>query len=362
MSSMPDLPLPCAWAVEAAAWPLAFAQVREDPRLDMELARKLPPGATVVMIASGGDTAACLGRLPLTIHLVDMNPAQIALARMKWHLASGASSDEAAGLLGHMPMNPFERHRRLAALQEELELEDGIFGPPDRVAELGPDHCGRYEVTFAELRARLAPWREALDELLASPLPVADFDASPLAAALDETFAEVMSLQNLVRLFGLEATQNPRRPFGVHFAARTRETIGRIAPRSNPFLRQILAGDFHPAFRYDWLQASHVLPARPEWHHGKMNEVLESMRAGSADLVHLSNILDWLSPSEAQAMLHSSCRVLRPGGKVIIRQLNSTLEVPALESGLVWDAALGHAMERRDRSYFYPRIHVGSRP
>lgn len=362
MSSIPDLPPPDGWAVEAAAWPLAFAQVREDPRLDMELARKLPPGATVVMIASGGDTAACLGRLPLTIHLVDMNPAQIALARIKWQLASGSNPDVAAALLGHLPMNPFERHRGLAEIQEGLGLEDGIFGPADSVAEIGPDHCGRYEVVFAELRSRLAPWKDSLEELLTSTVAIEDFETTPFAAALDEAFSEVMSLQNLIRLFGAEATRNPRRSFSAHFAARTREIIGRKTPRSNPFLRQILAGNFQPAFRYDWLQAGHALLARPEWHHGKMNEVLGSMRAGSADLVHLSNILDWLSPSEAQATLQAACRVLRPGGKVIVRQLNSTLGIPALDSGFVWDGALGQAMERRDRSYFYPQIHVGSRP
>ena len=362
MSSMPDLPSPDPWATDAAAWPLAFAQVREDPRLDMELAKRLPPGATVVMIASGGDTAVCLGRLPLTIHLVDMNPAQLALAKMKWRLASGVSASEAAALLGHLPMSPFERHRALAELQETLALEEGVFGPPDRVAELGLDHCGRYEITFAELRSRLAPWQAALEELLASPVPVADFDASPLAGAMDGAFAEVMSLQNLVRLFGPEATRNPRRPFGDHFAARTREVIARASPRSNPFLRQIFAGDFHPAFRYDWLQAGHLIHALAEWHHGKMNELLASMRGESADLIHLSNILDWLSPAEAGATLHAARRVLKPGGKVIIRQLNSTLEIPALDAGLVWDTTLGRAMARRDRSYFYPEIHVGSRP
>lgn len=93
-----------------------------------------------------------------------------------------------------------------------------------------------------------------------------------------------------------------------------------------------------------------------------MKDVLDSMRAGSADLIHLSNILDWLSASEAEATLHAAQRVMKPGGKVIIRQLNSTLEIPTLDSGLRWDAELGAAMERRDRSYFYPQIHVGRRP
>ena len=355
MSSDPS----SAWATAAAKWPLAFAQVREDPRLDMELARKLAPGATVVMIASGGDTAACLGRLPLTIHGVDMNPAQLALSRVKWRLASEHSSDDAAAILGHLPMSPFAREDSLGAIFEALDLEADVFGPADRVAELGPDHCGRYELTFAELRSHLAPWKEAIDEVLASPVPLREFAGSPLAAALDEAFAETMSLTNLVKLFGQEATRNPRQPFAEHFATRTKEVIARMAPRSNPFLHQILGGNFHPAFRYDWLQAPHPLPAQAHWHHGKMIEVLDSLPEGSADMVHLSNILDWLSPEEARDTLLAARRVLKPGASLIIRQLNSTLDIPSLEVGILWDAALGRAMERRDRSYFYPQIHIG---
>jgi S-adenosylmethionine-diacylglycerol 3-amino-3-carboxypropyl transferase len=205
------------------------------------------------------------------------------------------------------------------------------------------------------------PWQAAIAEMLASPVPVVDFDAWPLAEALDAAFAEVMSLPNLVQLFGQEATRNPVRPFADHFAQRTREVIERLPPRSNPFLRQILAGDFDPSFRYDWLQEAQVLPARPHWHCGKMKELLESMPAGSAALVHLSNILDWLSREDGQATLLAARRVLKPGGNVIIRQLNSSLDIPALEAGLLWDAALGRAMERRDRSYFYPQIHIGTR-
>jgi len=362
MSTAVELPPPDAWAVEASSLPLAFAQVREDPRLDMELARKLPPGATVVMIASGGDTAVCLGRLPLRLHLVDMNPAQLALARLKWDLAGSVPADRAAELLGHLPMAPEQRRRALGEILERLALREDVFGPASMVATAGPDHCGRYEITFAELRARLAPWRAAVDGLLSSADPL---DAG-MGAAMDAAFAEVMSLQNLVCLFGHEATQNPRRSFGEHFAWRTRDLIGRPAPRSNPFLWQILAGRFHPDHHYDWLQiggpCGRPLVAEARWHTGKMKEMLDSLREESTDLIHLSNILDWLSPDEAQATLLAARRVLRPGGRVILRQLNSTLEITALDVGLNWDDRLGRAMEARDRSYFYPGIHIGSRP
>lgn len=359
---MSEVPPADVWAVEAAAWPLAFAQVREDPRLDMELARRLPEGERIVMIASGGDTAACLGRLPLEIHLVDMNPAQLALSRLKWRLASEVPSERAAALLGHLPMDSGERALGLEEWLGELGLEEDVFGPAGRVVELGPDHCGRYEITFAQLRSRLLPWQELIGEMLASPVPVVAFDHWPLGEALDAAFAEVMSLANLAQLFGQEATRNPLRPFAEHFAARTREIVSRQPPQTNPFLRQILAGDFYPGFRYDWLQGPHALLARPLWHHGKMKDLLGSMPAESAALVHLSNILDWLSPEDGQATLLAARRVLKPGGRVIIRQLNSSLEIPALDAGLCWDVALGRAMERRDRSYFYPQIHVGTRP
>lgn len=353
---------PDAWAVAAARMPLAFAQVREDPRLDMELASKLPPGATVAMIASGGETAACLGRLPLRLHLVDMNPAQIALARLKWQLAGEGNASAAAGLLGHAPLPPAERWRLLGERLAGMGLAADIFGPEEVVAAVGPDHAGRYEFTFAALRERLAPWVSLLDESLRSELPM-DLEGSPLGDAMDAAFADVMKLENLVCFFGEGATRNPRMPFSQHFAERTHGAFRRMPPATNPFLWQILAGAFPGRTPYDWLgnvSKGGLHPdATADWHHGKMDVVLDSLPAGSANLVHLSNILDWLSPVDGQAVLVKVARVLKPGGRVIIRQLNSTLDIPSIESGLGWDPETGRGMEERDRSYFYPQLHIG---
>ncbi|MGC4017123.1 MAG: DUF3419 family protein [Luteolibacter sp.] len=357
---------PQAWAVEAASLPLAFAQVREDPRLDLELAAELPVGAEVVMIASGGDTAVCLAELPLgTIHLVDMNAAQLALTRLKWQLASG-DGKEAVALLGHKFLEPDLRKERLQSLCGELGLQDAVFGPIDFVAEYGPDHVGRYERTFAKLRESLSPWQEDLDRWLKSQEPevaaAAVAEDAAFGVAIDEAFAQVMSLANLVQLFGEGATRNPRREFHRHFAWRTREVVRRLPAATNPFLWQIFAGRFPEGVAYDgFMRAPMSLKAHPVYHHARMDEALAGLPAGSVDLVHLSNILDWLSPEEAAATLGHAARVLRPGGKVIVRQLNSTLEFAGLEPAIVWDVPRGMAMEARDRSFFYPRIHVGSR-
>lgn len=96
---------PDVWAVQASRLPLAFAQVREDPQLDLEIIAQHPKHPVIVMIASGGETAIQVARqLPAQLHLVDMNPAQLAITRLKWRLAesfyraSGQSLQGAGGL------------------------------------------------------------------------------------------------------------------------------------------------------------------------------------------------------------------------------------------------------------------------
>ena len=368
---LPPLPGPDPWAQQTATLPLAFAQVREDPRVDLALASVLPYEGSVVMVASGGDTALCLGWVPLQrLLLVDMNPAQLSLTRCKWRLAETHGSNEVSQLLGHHSLPPEERGRQWTRLLESLGMQEDALGPPELIAELGPDHAGRYEVTFAELRLVLADagCQEDLRFLLhsddpevAAPLLSPD---RPLGRALDAALASVMSLQNLVCLFGAQATQNPRQPFHRHFAERIRDVVARLSACTNPFLWQMLAGTFPDTVSYDWIQncsGQSAFRTEPDYERGRMAEVLDSLKPGSVDLVHLSNILDWLSVEEATATSQSVRRVLKPGGRVIIRQLNSTLAMTELDCGLVWDMALGRELQDRDRSFFYPQIHVGVR-
>lgn len=332
-------PAPDAWAVAAARLPLAFSQVREDPRLDLELARHLPAGAEVVMIASGGETLVpmaglCQGR----IHAVDMNAAQIALARAKLHLAKRAPAGEICRILGHEPMPVAGRREALLHLLAALGLAETVFGPLEFVSEHGPDHAGRYERCFAELRAEMAR-----------------------GTGRDDALRRVMSQANLEILFGREAAQNPRRPFHEHFAWRSRVAFARNDAGVNPFLRQMYEGRFASGHRYDWLENDCTPQAEVIWHHGRMTDVLDSLAAASAGFVHLSNILDWLTPPQAAATLTAAARALQPGGRLLVRQLNSSLAFDSLTDAFVWDHALGQRMVEEDRSFFYPHIFAGVR-
>ena len=89
-----------------------------------------------------------------------------------------------------------------------------------------------------------------------------------------------------------------------------------------------------------------------------MAEVLQAQPA-AFDFVHLSNILDWLSPDEARATLDLAWRALRPGGWTLIRQLNSNLDIQALGERFQWQRTPAEALHNRDRSFFYRGLHLG---
>jgi S-adenosylmethionine-diacylglycerol 3-amino-3-carboxypropyl transferase len=354
------------WVEKAAALPVAFAQVREDALLDLELVRGLNRAAPrVLLVASGGCTAAALAALPVgQLHLVDVNPAQIALSRLKLALLQSASPDERLALLGHDWMEPDRRIARLLDEFGRLGLAADVLGPLDQLALLGPDRVGRYEVLFACLRGAL---REAGGQIL-SWLSKQDLAAQAAAVApetksgqaLDAAFDRIMALQNLIRLFGTKATANPVQPFARHFATRTRHVLATQPAADNPYLFQMFRGEFPPGVVYPWLIAP--VPARlppVSWTLGDMAEVLKDLPPESFDFVHLSNILDWLTPEEATAALDRAHRVLSPGGVVFIRQLNSSLDIPGLSSRFAWDPERARALHARDRSFFYRSLHVG---
>lgn len=347
------------WVVETARWPLAFAQVREDPLLDEWVVRDLGPGSRVLMVASGGCTAAFLAATGQCshIHLVDPNPAQLMLTRLKLHLLECASPEERLCILGHREMHG--RTEYLGEALRKLSLPSNGMGQLD---EIGPDHSGRYERTFAELRLRLVPVRAHLEAAMRLRDPAEQSrrvePTSPLGRAIDSALDDVMSLRNLVALFGEGATRNRVEPFSRHFARRTRHVLATMPAADNPYLWQMYLGRYPERAPAPWLElpAPKAMP-RVTWSNSPMLAALESTRE-RFDFVHLSNILDWLSPDEARTTLECTARVLAPGGWTLVRQLNSTLDIPASSTAFEWLVPQAQALHSRDRSFFYRGLHL----
>jgi S-adenosylmethionine-diacylglycerol 3-amino-3-carboxypropyl transferase len=354
------------WVREAAGLPLAFAQVREDALQDLSLVESLREGAAVLLVASGGCTAAALAANPRVarIRLVDPNSAQLALCRLKLRLLEGTPSQDRLAFLGHAPLEAAAREAALAPLWSELGLEPNALGPWAETCSAGPDAMGRYERTFAALRAQLAADVDPLNALLRLSNPdeqAARIAGTSLGAAIDEAWRVVFDLPILVALFGEGATANRAVDFSAHFAARTRHVLSTLPAATNPYLWQVFAGAYPPGHPVTWLELP--CPTRladVTFEQASMNEALAD-DSERFDLIHLSNILDWLTPDAAEETLARTWERLAPGGVVIVRQLNSTLDVRAAGSRFAWDLDTAARLHAGDRSFFYRELHVGRR-
>lgn len=358
-----DLP---AWVREAGELPLGYAQVREDPLQDLELVRALDRPVRVLLIASGGCTAAALAGEPAVRHLdlVDPNAHQLALSRLKLRLLR-LPRLERMQILGHASLPPEARWGLIETLLGELELPEHALGPADAVARLGPDYAGRYERTFAALRAELRDQQFDLRDLLELRDPVEqERRVRPhtlLGQALDRAFEQVFAHRNLVKLFGEAATRNRAQPFDRHFAEQTRRALAARPAAGNPWLWQVLVGRYPSAVPAPWLELE-PRDELPEWRwiHASVEDALQ-LDGPPYDLIHLSNVLDWLEPDDARALLDLAWMRLSRGGAVIIRQLNSTLDVRAAGERLAWDEEYARRLLEEDRSYFHRDLHVGFR-
>lgn len=356
------------WLEKAKNLPLAFSQTREDPLLDDWVVNRLGCQARVAMIASGGCTAAFLAgnRLVASMDLVDANPAQLALTRLKLHLLESAAPEERRALLGHGGTETFRR-KALPPLLSSLGLQDAIFGPLEWVCRRGPDHAGRYEAAFQRLAYLLETDRKEWQAILAGKTPFSTSDGpldpkKPIGFRFDAVMEEVFSLSTLVSLFGEAATRNPVEPFSSHFAGRVRHVLANLPAGTNPFLWQMLACSYPPGNPAPWLDSPPVKnPPLARYHRAFMADFLGAARPGSFDLVHLSNILDWLGPEGARQTLAASARALRPGGLIFIRQLNSSLNITALGHNFHWLPDESNRLLARDRSFFYRALHLGEK-
>lgn len=356
------------WLDSALQLPVRFAQVREDPLLDLEIVQRARPNCRVLIIASGGCTVCALNTLEHINEMVvvDPNPAQIELARLKLLLQRDATAPERISLLGHEPMSPEERWAKLAGLASENDIDLQDLGPDRFVARYGLDFIGRYEMVFGEVSRRLAMNHDDIVNLLLQNDPekrrcmlenMVDF-----FNRIREVLHDVMELSNLIELFGEEATRNRQQDFSDHFFQRIKWALHQLPTQSNHFLWQVLLSRSPPHHSVPWLSMS--LPTQAsdiEFHHCSIEDYLVECEQ-TFDYIHLSNVLDWLTNEQARSLLASTWKRLGRGGYALIRQLNSNLNIPSLSDQFEWLTQDANNMLARDRSFFYRDLHLARKP
>ena len=369
---------------------LVYAQIWEDPVLDME-AMALGPGHRVVTIASGGCNAmSYLLADPAEVAAVDLNRAHVALSRLKRDAARYLPDHEhffrlfgdAADPRNVAHFDAFLRERldpatraywesrglrgrRIRAFARGLYRE-GLLGRfisllhlvlrlhgknPRRVLEADSPEAQRRrfeEVLAPVLDGRLVRTACRLPiALYGLGIPPAQFRALADCAGGDLPKLLRERVERLVCGFPLEDNYFAWQAFGRRYDVERRRAVP-------PYLRP---------------EAWTELRARADRLVVRQTSVTDYLRtepARSVDRYVLLDAQDWMSPRQLRALWHEIARTARPGARVVFRTGGETSPVEAVLPGAErahwhYDAAAARARVERDRSAIYGGVHVYER-
>jgi S-adenosylmethionine-diacylglycerol 3-amino-3-carboxypropyl transferase len=365
---------------------LVYAQIWEDPAIDME-ALDIRPDSRMVAIASGGcNVLSYLVADPASITAVDLNTAHVALGKLK--LASArylpdhahfrrffAEADKPSNLAAyHAYVAPYldETTRRYWE-GRDIMLRRRIGGFRKGIYKRGL--LGGF-IGMAHLLARL--YRIDLKQILSAPSQEAQravFEAQ-LAPLFDKKFVRWL-------------TEQPAALFGLGIPPAQFDSLAGDQPMAQVLRRRLekLACDFAVEDNYFAWQAfsrgygrnaDAALPPylqsanwdavrarvdRVDVRHANLTQWLAQQHDASLDRYVLLDAQDWMSDAQLGELWHQITRTARPGARVLFR----TAAEPSLLPGRIDDALLArwtyHAVAsadftRRDRSSIYGGVHL----
>lgn len=367
---------------------LVYPQIWEDPDVDMQ-AMRLGEEHRIVTIASGGcNILAYLTRSPASIDAVDLNPAHVALNRLKLaaltHLPS--PEDFFRFFSGHGDRENAARYDRIVAPhldaatrrywearrwtgRRRIEVFNGNFY---RSGLLG------FCITLGHAVARLHG---------VNPAEIMEAKTLRDQRHFFEDRLRPLFDRPLVRL----ATRSKASLFGLGIPPAQYDALGAGDPRSvaKVLCRRVekLACDFPLRRNYfAWQAFARRYPAADEGplpagldaanhgllqrnagrvaiHHKNFTELLAEKPAGSVDRFVLLDAQDWMSDRQLNALWAEITRTAAPGARVIFR----TADEPSLLPGRVaspllgawrYEAAESAALTSQDRSAIYGGFHL----
>lgn len=366
---------------------LVYPQIWEDPVVDMQ-AMQIEPGHHVVAIASGGcNVLSYLTADPGRITAVDLNPAHIALNRLKLCAAQ------------HLPSHEdFRRFFSLAHSQINEDLYDLLLAPnldeesraywssrgSFRRRRIGMFSRGFYRygllgrfIGLAHMAARVYGVKPAQIMQAQTLGEQRSFFLTELSPLFDRKLVRWIT-SSPISLYGLgiPPAQYTELSEGRHMADVLRERVETLACshelRSNYFARQAFGR------RYEVNDERVSLPPyleRKNWHtvrdragrvqtvNGSVTAVLADARAGSVDRVVLLDAQDWMNTGQMNTLWTAIGHAAAPGARVIFRTaakaspLERQLD-PNLLSRWAYQADQSAELTRQDRSAIYGGFHL----
>lgn len=354
---------------------LLFSMNWEDPALD-RAAFELEPEARIATVCSGScNTFAFLLDDPASILSFDYNPAQVWVLELKAACFKLLDHGEMLELFG---VRPSDRRRDL--LQRVLPVLSPeameYWTRQPWLLQRGLLNGGRYERfvgVFGALLRRLQG-RRRIQGLFE------ERDRDGRERFYDEEW-DTRRWRLLFRMFFNKSVMAHRGlnpdyfhfddgsdSFADSFQRRARQAIVELPTRENFYLAQYVLGRYLDEVQLpEYLRPENFQPIRARVDRldirvGDVRTTFDELPERSLDAICLTNVFELMSEQETHTVLPRVARVLRPGGRMTLRNLMIPRSVPEeLADRLKLESELSRALHRQDRSFVYRSFQVYTR-
>lgn len=353
---------------------LFFAQVREDPRVEL---RALHPGPTdrVVVVSSGGCTALSLfGAGAGEVHAVDTNRTQNHLVELKVAAVRLLPRTQAIAFLGGSAMAADERVGLYEQLRPELGLGATLYWD-DHTEAIGRGVIGagvseRFIRLVCGVVRHVVHNPPRVERLLACRTLEAQrelFDGEWNTRAWRGLFAVLLNRWSMSRAYDPRFFQEVGRSnFAGHFLRLANHALTEVPVAGNYFLHQMFT-EHYPVEQADGVPpylgeaGAAAIAARRSGLRlvdGGITDHLRTLPERSVNAFALSNVCEWMDERGIAALFAAVERTAAPGARVVFRNFVGWTELPASSVRLRVDEAAGPALIAGDRSIVQSRVVV----
>lgn len=349
---------------------IRYAQVWEDADVLVK-ALDVQPTDTVVSIASAGDNAlALLGAGAARVIALDLNPAQLACLALRVAAYRRLTHAELLQLVGSRPVAAAERAALYQRCRPELSPDVQRFWDqhPEAIA-VGVAGAGKFENYFRLFRSRVLPLvhrRKTVLALLRGGTPEARrhfYDRVWNSWRWRLLFRVFFSRFVMGRLGRDPAFfKYVEGSVADRILRRTEHALTALDPADNPYLHWILTGTHGEALpwalRAENFERIRARLDRIEWHEMTIEAFLER-NPTRVDKFNLSDIFEYMSEENTEALLARLARASRPGGRLAYWNMLAPRSRPArLASLLEPRPELAARLFLEDRAFFYSALVV----
>jgi S-adenosylmethionine-diacylglycerol 3-amino-3-carboxypropyl transferase len=347
---------------------LFFAQVREDPRLELAAFRGRWDGPIAVVSSAGCTALSLVAEGAGEVVGVDLNRTQNHLVELKAAAVAELDPDEALAALGGTAFSGTGRLHYYRRLREALTPRALRYwdARPELVAR-GVLDAGVTEwlmrLIARAIRVFVHP-RGRVDRLLR--LRTVAEQQRFYAGQWDNArwrllFALLCNRFVLRRTYDPAFFANVENPsFARHFRQVVEHTLTRLPVHDNYFLHHLLTGRYPEGGVPPYLAARvPALAERLTLVDGGFTHYLRTRADGSLAGFSLSNICEWLTAEQIDDLFAEIVRTARPGARLVFRNFVGWTEVPSRWRDAVReDPGLGASLMRLDRSMCQRRFAV----